>query len=74
MQIATANAPRLVAAVCTCVAIRLAAETLWKSFLGYGASTLIFVKQSEISLKIAELTESGCKSIKNIGRGNFDCL
>ena len=44
------------------------------SFLGYGASTLIFVKQSEVSLKIAEFAESGSKSIKNIGRGNFDCL
>lgn len=44
------------------------------SFLACGASTLIFVKQSEVNLKISELVESGSKSIKNIGRGSFDCL
>lgn len=44
------------------------------SLLVYGALTLIFVKQSEVNLKIAKLAESGSNSIKYIGRGNLDCL
>jgi hypothetical protein len=44
------------------------------SFLTYGVSTLILVKQSEVNLMILEWDELGSKSIKNIGRGDLDSI